>query len=151
MASLRKDTLIVVTDSEKALFIRNLTDHQDPNFEVVGEERQENPPDSVQAAGKPGRRADTGYGHRSALDETDWHELAKERFAKELSDILYAEAHKGAFERLVIAASPQVLGVLRNEMHKEVVDKIVSEISKTLTNHPIDKIEKIVKTELDAL
>ena len=94
---------------------------------------------------------DNGPGQKSAYDDTDWHELAKERFAKDLSDMLYAEAHKGAFDRLVIAASPQVLGVLRADMHKEVSDKVIAEIPKTLTNHPMHKIEEIVKAELDAL
>ncbi|SHG78284.1 host attachment family protein [Cognatishimia maritima] len=148
MARLKEGTWVVVTDSEKALFIRNLTDHQDPNFEVLGEEAQENPSDIEQSANRPGRMHDGGPGHRSAMDDTDWHELAKERFAKDLSDILYEKAHKGAFDRLVIAASPQVLGVLRAEMHKEVTDKIIAEIPKTLTNHPMEKIEEIIKAEL---
>ena len=151
MAKLKEGTWVVVTDSEKALFMRNLTDHQNPNFEVTEKETQENPSDTEQSANRPGRMPDTGPGQMSALDDTDWHELAKERFAKDLSDKLYADAHKGAFEQLVIAASPQVLGVLRSEMHKEVTDKVVAEIPKTLTNHSLDKIEDIIKTELDAL
>ncbi|MEO0389490.1 MAG: host attachment family protein [Pseudomonadota bacterium] len=150
MAKLRNGTLVVVTDSEKALFLRNLTDHADPNLEVVDTERQDNPSDGAQSANRPGRMPDTGVGQRSALDDTDWHELAKERFAKDLSDLLYAEAHQGAFDRLVIVAAPKVLGVLREDMHQEVARKLVAEIPKTLTNHPVDEIEQIVKAELDA-
>lgn len=150
MAKLRNGTLVVVTDSEKALFLRNLTDHADPNLEVVDTERQDNPSDGAQSANRPGRMPDTGVGQRSALDDTDWHELAKERFAKDLSDLLYAEAHHGAFDRLVIVAAPKVLGVLREDMHQEVARKLVAEIPKTLTNHPVDEIEQIVKAELDA-
>ncbi|QYX57774.1 host attachment family protein [Roseovarius sp. SCSIO 43702] len=149
MAKLRQNTLVVVTDSEKALFLRNLTDHEDPNFEVEDQEEQDNPSDAEQSANRRGRMPDTGEGHRSAMDDTDWHELAKERFAKDLSDILYKEAHAGNFDHLVIAASPQVLGVLREEMHSEVLDRLVADIPKTLTNHPVDEIEKIVKAELD--
>ncbi|THH34473.1 host attachment protein [Aliishimia ponticola] len=151
MAKLRNDTLIVVSDSEKVLFLRNQTDHEDPNFDVTGEKEQDNPSDQAQSANRPGRMPDVGHGHRSALDDTDWHELAKERFAKELADMLYEEAHKGNFDRLVLVASPQVLGVLRADMHQEVQDKIVAEIPKTLTNHPVHEIEKIVKAELDAV
>lgn len=151
MTELKEGTWVVVTDSEKALFMRNLTDHKDPYFEVTDKETQDNPSDMDQSANRPGRMPDTGPGQMSALDDTDWHELAKERFAKDLSDKLYADAHKGAFDRLVIAASPQVLGVLRSEMHKEVTDRIVAEIPKTLTNHPMAKIEEIIKAELDAL
>ncbi|MEL6884651.1 MAG: host attachment family protein [Pseudomonadota bacterium] len=149
MAKLDEGTWVVVADSEKALFLRNLTDQQDPNFEVTDVETQENPSDGAQSANRPGRMQDGGPGHKSAFDDTDWHQLAKERFSKELSDILYAEAHKGAFDKLVLVASPQVLGTLRSDMHKEVTDKIVADIPKTLTNHPVDEIERIVKAELD--
>ena len=149
MARLKNNTMVVVTDSEKALFIRNLTDHENPHFEVTDEEHQENPSDIEQSANRPGRMQDTGVGQRSALDDTDWHELQKERFAHHLSDILYEKAHKGEFDRLIIVASPQVLGNLRDDMHKEVTDKVVAEIPKTLTNHPVNKIEELVKKELD--
>ncbi|MEL6466828.1 MAG: host attachment family protein [Pseudomonadota bacterium] len=150
MAKLDQGTWVVVADSEKVLFLRNLTDQQDPNFEVTDVEEQDNRSDIEQSANRPGRMPDTGQGQRSALDDTDWHELAKDRFAKDLADMLYKDAHKGAFDKLVLVASPQVLGVVRNEMHKEVSDKIVGEIPKTLTNHRVDEIEKIVKAELDA-
>ena len=49
----------------------------------------------------------------------------------------------------MIAAAPQVLGVLRQEMHQEVLNKLVADIPKNLTNHPIEKIEEIIKAELD--
>ncbi|RKF16502.1 host attachment protein [Roseovarius spongiae] len=150
MARLKNDTLVVVADSEKALFLRNLTDHANPNLEVTDEDEQDNPSDREQSANRPGRMQDTGVQQRSAMEDTDWHELAKERFAKDLSDKLYKEVHSGGFERLVIVASPDVLGVLRDEMHKEVLDKLVMDIPKTLTNHPVEDIEKIVKKEMDA-
>ena len=150
MTELTQGTWIVVADSEKVLFLRNLTDHANPNLDVFDEDEQDNPSDAAQSANRPGRMHDGGPGHKSAMDDTDWHELAKERFASDLADKLYAEAHKGAFDRLVIVASPQVLGVLRNELHKEVSDKVVAEVPKTLTNHPVDEIEKLVKKELDA-
>jgi protein required for attachment to host cells len=148
MTVLSKDTWVLVTDSEKALFLRNETDGQDPFFVVVSKETQENPPNRDQAANRPGRFNDGPSTHRSAVQDTDWHELAKERFAADLADILYSKAHKGEFERLVIVADPSTLGSLRDELHMEVTDKIVGEVPKTLTNHPLDEIEKIVKEAL---
>ena len=78
------------------------------------------------------------------MAETDWHQLAEDRFAKDLSDILYRMAHKNRFEKLVLVAPPRVLGELRQELHKEVQDRIVGEVPKTLTNHPIDRIETLL-------
>ena len=150
MARLSKDTWVVVTDSEKALFLRNLTDHQSPNLDVFDSDIQDNPSDREQGANRPGRRAGSSTGQRSAMDDTNWHELAKERFAAQLADKLYAEAHKGAFKKLVLVASPQVLGQLRDALHTEVAACIIAEIPKTLTNHPVDKIETLVKKEMES-
>jgi protein required for attachment to host cells len=87
-------------------------------------------------------------GQRSAVAETDWHRLAKDRFADDLADILYKQAHRGRFRRLVIVAAPHVLGELRNKLHPEVARKVIAEIPETLTNHPVDKIEQHVRQHL---
>ena len=150
MNILDQGTFILVTDSEKALLLENITDAQDPHFEVRKKEEQENPSDREQSANRPGRKQDTGIGQRSALDDTDWHELAKERFADDIADLLYERAHRGKLGPVIIVASPQLLGDLRPKLHKEVQDLIQGEIPKTLTNHPITEIERIVKDELAA-
>ena len=148
MTKLSQDTWVLIADGEKALFLQNHTDGDDPYLQVVRKEEQDNPPTRAQAANRPGRMSDGPSGHRSAFDDTDWHELEKERFAKDLSNILYKLAHKGRFDRIVLVAPPAVLGDLRDNLHKEVQSKVVGEIPKTLTNHPIDEIEKIVAGEL---
>ncbi len=150
MNILDQGTFILVTDSEKALLLENITDAQDPHFEVRRKEEQENPSDREQSANRPGRKQDTGVGQRSALDDTDWHELAKERFADDIADLLYERAHRGKLGPVIIVASPQLLGDLRPKLHKEVQELIQGEIPKTLTNHPITEIERIVKDELAA-
>ena len=141
---IKHDTWIIVADSEKALFLRNEGDEDYPNFEVVREMEQDNPPNREQAANRRGRVSNGGanQGHRSAVDDTDWHRMNKEQFAKDISQKLYELAHKGRFERLVIAAAPLVLGEMRKEMHMEVSDKIVGEVDKNLTNLPLHEIEE---------
>ena len=150
MTELKHKTWVLIADGEKALFLENQTDGADPHLEVVREEAQDNPKDIDQSANRPGRMPDTGQGQRSALDDTDWHELAKERFAGDLADMLYKQAHSGKFDSLVLVAAPNILGELRDELHQEVTDKVIGEIPKTLTNHPINEIEQIVKDDLAA-
>ena len=86
----------------------------------------------------------------STLDDTDWHALQKDRFAHDLADLLYARAHKGQFEKIVIVAAPHVLGELRKALHKEVADRVIAEIPKTLTGQPLHEIEANVAKELAA-
>lgn len=144
---LTRDTVVLIADGEKALFLRNMTDTMDPHLVVMGKEEQENPSDIEQSANRPGRMQDTGVGQMSALDDTDWHELAKERFAADLADKLYHQAHDGKYKRLIVAAAPKVLGELRKELHKEVTSKIVGELDKDLTNHEVGQLEKILHEE----
>lgn len=141
----------MVADGGKALFLRNVGDEKFPNLDVFREEEHDNPPNRDQKANRTGRLKDGGMNaHRSAVQDTDWHELEKERFADDLAGILYAQAHKGRFSSLVIVASPNVLGDLRKKLHKEVQDKVVGEVAKDLTNHPVDQIEKLVLTDREA-
>lgn len=62
-------------------------------------------------------------------------------FAKQVAHALYLKAHSGKFDNLVVVADPQTLGQLRGIFHQEVNDRIVTEIHKTFTNHPQDKLE----------
>ncbi len=149
MAVLTRNTWVLIADGEKALFLRNDLDDMNPDLNVVRIETQDNPPDREQSANRPGRVQDTGVGQRSALEDTDWHQLAKERFADDLADILYRQAHKGAFDRIVLVAPPNILGELRSKLHKEVASRVVAEVDKTLTNHPLDKIELLLRDILD--
>jgi protein required for attachment to host cells len=149
-AGIPHDALVVVTDSEKCLFLRNRTDGDDPNLEVVRKDVEPNPSTGDQAANRPGRVGESAQPGGHAYDDTDWHELQKDRFAADLAEKLYSMAHAGKFEQLVIVAPPQVLGVLRDEMHKAVAAKVIAEIDKTLTGHPIHEIESIVNDAVAA-
>lgn len=150
MSELRTGSWVLIADGEKALFLRNDGDELDPDLNVVRIEKQENPPTSEQAANRRGRVQQSLGEGRSAYDDTDWHEFEKDRFAREVANVLYRKAHDGSYDRLVVVAGPHVLGVLRDELHSEVSNKIIAEIPKTLTGHPIDKIEKMVKDEMKA-
>lgn len=143
------DTWVLVADGEKALFLVNRGDAQDLNLSVLSKEEQDNPKAQEWAANRPGRFNDGPSVHRSAVEDTDWHQLEKERFASALADDLYKHAHKGHFDKLVIIASRVVLSQLRSEMHSEVSQKVILEVPKVLTNHPLDEIENILSKEAE--
>jgi protein required for attachment to host cells len=137
---LTNETWVLVADGEKALFLRNAGDAARPNLQVERKKKQ--------GASRPGRFNDGPSVHRSAVGDTDWHQLARERFADDLAEMLYQRAHEGAFERIILVAAPDILGELRARMHKEVADRVVGEIPKTLTNHPVERIEKLLVADL---
>ena len=138
------NALVLVGDGQKALFLRNKgTAHQ---VKLVVEQvlERNNPPTREQGTDRPGRsNASVGVA-RSAMEETDWHTIAEERFAGELADALYRHAHANLFERLVIIAPPKILGNLRKALHAEVADRVAAEIPKELTSHPVAEIERLI-------
>ena len=144
---LKHGTWVLVADGEKALFLKNQGDAKYPNLEVVREMEQENPPTREQGSDRPGRYSDGGFSaHNSAVDDTDWHRIAKERFADEIAQRLYKLAHADEFRDIILVAPPLVLGELRKKLHKEVDGRVSAEISKTLTNHSISDIETILRS-----
>ena len=148
MSKIKHNTWVLVADSEKALLLVNETDDENPHLSVVRKKTQDNPSDIEQSANLPGRMHDKGPGQKSAYADTDWHELAKERFASDIADLLYGHAHRGSFDDIILVADPSVLGNLRDELHQEVSDKVTAEVPKNLTNHPLPKIEKLLMAEL---
>jgi protein required for attachment to host cells len=136
--------LVLVGDGQKALFLRNKGHAQHVRLVVEQILERDNPPTREQGSDRPGRsNASVGVA-RSAMEETDWHDMAEERFACELADVLYRGAHANLFDRLVIIAPPKILGNLRKAFHPEVSERVAAEIPKELTSHPVAEIERLV-------
>lgn len=142
--TLKHGLWLMVADGEKALFLKNEGDTKYPNFEVMREMEKENPPTRQQGSDRPGRLSDGPSVHRSAVADTDWHKVGKLRFAEEIAGRLYKMAHRGDFKEIMLIAPPLVLGELRKKLHDEVSAKVVGEIPKTLTNHAVFDIEKLL-------
>jgi protein required for attachment to host cells len=138
------NSLVLVGDGQKALFLRNRGNAQHIDLIVERVLEQDNPATREQGTDRPGRRSTANLGTRSAMQEVDWHHIAKERFVHEIAEALYRQAHANLFKKLVIVAPPKVLGNLREAFHAEVLHRITAEIPKELTSHPVSEIERLV-------
>ena len=151
MIRLEKETWVLVADGEKALFLRNEGGAAAPQLAVMRVEQQDNPRQGEQVSDRPGRRADTGAGQRSAMEEADWHQLAKDRFAADLSEILTRMVRRGRIARIVLVAPPRSLGELREQLDDTVRKTVIAEIPKTLTGHTLPALQKIIIEALEAV
>lgn len=142
---LENGTWVLVIDGSKALIFENVTDGQDPNLRVVRKDENEAPDNKGESTTGPAQQ-----GIRRQLDASDYHESTESGFAEEMAAWLYKAAHRGRFRQIVLVAPDKVIGTLRQKLHKEVADKVVGEVHKTLTGHPVDQIERIVAQELAA-
>jgi protein required for attachment to host cells len=141
---IHRGALVLVGDGEKAIFLRNTGDGS-LKLTVERVLEQENPATREQGTSPPGRKQGGDGVSRSAVGETDWHQIAEDRFAEEISSALYRLAHEQKFQELILVAPPKVLGKLRGSMHKEVTDRIAAEIPKELTAHTVPDIERVLK------
>jgi protein required for attachment to host cells len=138
------NTLVLIGDGQKALFLRNKGNPQQLNLQVEHILEQDNPATREQGTDRPGRSAGSVGAARSAMEQADWHYIAEERFAGTIADVLYRLAHGNRFDKLVVVAPAKVLGNLRQAFHAEVTERIVGEIPKELTSHPIPDIERLM-------
>lgn len=152
MAALNRipeDSLVLVCDSRKALFLTNTGTPIHPALTTL--EHLEAPETAAEDSDRPGRRfdggpANAGFHARSAMEAADFEKQNAAEFASVVGEKL-ADSHRGgAFRHLVIAAPPEFLGLLRDELTPEVAGAVLAEIPKRLTDTPVGGIaEKLVE------
>jgi protein required for attachment to host cells len=143
------DAFVFVGDGRKALFLRNEGDEKYPNFVTERVIVDENPSAHEQGADRPGRGfARAGGERRSAMENTDWHELEEHRFTQRVAEALEAVVRERNAPALVVIAPPRALADLRDALHNDVKARVGLEINKDLTKHPVWEIEKHVMAEL---
>ncbi|WP_088184346.1 host attachment family protein [Sphingobium sp. Z007] len=138
------DAMVLVADGRKMLFFRNKGDAAYPQLEAEEVKVQDNPADRDQASDAAGRSSSPMGGRQSSMEQVNFHDLEEARFATEAADLLKRRAFAQDYEKLIIVAPPTALGEMRKHYHKEVQSRLVGEIAKDLTNHPVPEIEKII-------
>lgn len=137
------DAFVFVGDGGKALFLRNEGDEMFPNLVTERVFIDEDPPTHEQGTDAPGRVFSGAHAvGRSAVEPTDWHEIEKARFANQVGAALEDVVRKRSAPALVIVAPPRILADLRRTFHPDVKARIVAEIDKDLTKHPVWEIER---------
>lgn len=159
------NAFVVVADGRKMLLLRNEGDPEHLNLQVERKEIHENPKDSDQKTDAAGRASSTQSGanapsvaqggsmhargggaqfapSRGSMEETDYHQLAEDRFAAEVADMLKRQTLSNSVEGLIVAAPPRTLGELRKHYHKAVQARLLAEIDKDLTGHTVPQIEE---------
>lgn len=129
MKNFPKNTLILVADGRKATFYRNTAEN---GLEIHADDTM----------------SQEFLYHKGAAPvptEMKTGEIEEATFAKHLADNLYKQAHAGGYDNLVLIADPDTLGEMRPSLHKEVQQRMLCELPKTLTNSTIEDIEKTLR------
>ena len=137
------DALIFIGDGRKALFLRNAGDEKFLNLTAEQVFADDNPPTHEQGTDRLGRafkRAHTNL--RSGVETTDWHELEEHWFAHHVAAALEKLVRERKPKVVIIVAPPKILAELRRSFHADVKSRIMVEIDKDLTKHPVSEIER---------
>ena len=149
--ALKHGLWLIVADGEKALFLKNKGDTVNPDFQVIREMEQDNPPTREQGTGRAGRAFKGAHtSRRSAVQGTDWHDLAEEKFARKAAAELERLVQKLAPKSIVVAAPPRTLADLRTALPQKIRRRVIAEIAKDFTRHPVLEIERLIVEDLNA-
>jgi protein required for attachment to host cells len=90
---------------------------------------------------RPGRAFSSAGSGRSAVQpRQDPMVLEHEHFAHCLADMVATEMEASGFDRLVLCASPKMLGLLRDCLPEAVAAKVIVEAPKNLIKLPVEEL-----------
>ena len=133
---------VVVCDGRKALILQNEGDEEFPNLRMREVREHEDAPTHSQGADVPGRVHQSFSSTRSAVEQTDWHDLAERHFLTEVVRQLDAALANNLVKRLILVAPPRALGMLRPAYSPALRHAISAEIDKDWVALPIHEVEE---------
>lgn len=147
-----KNTLILVCDTRKALFISNSGSPIHPKLGIEKHFEPTETADVVSSNDRAGRRYDGGgtggsFRARSAMEANDPNADKAEEFASRIVSELVTFLSEQRFSQFLVAASPAFLGVLRDKFDVHLRKMISAEVPKNLTDMPVDEIQRALFEE----
>jgi protein required for attachment to host cells len=140
--SIPHDAMVFIGDGRKALFLRNTGDEKFPSLQAERVFAAENPPTHEQGVSRPTVAfAHAGSHRRGQIEQTDWHRLEEQHFAERVAAALEDVVRKRNVPALIVVAPPKTLADLRQAFHADVKKRIVAEVAKDLTKHPVGEIQ----------
>jgi protein required for attachment to host cells len=144
--TLAPDTLVLVADGRKALFLRNQGDAKQIDLRTTShQEREDRKNSDIKTAPSGQSPAPGGTGlSGGTMGEPDFHQQEEDRFAHDLADKINSMALAGKFDALVVVAPARTMGELRPLWHKETAARLVGEHVKEMTDRPVADIEALL-------
>ena len=133
---------VVVCDGRKALILQNEGDEEFPNLRMREVREHEDAPTHSQGEDVPGRVHQSFRTTRSAVEQTDWHDLAERHFLTEVVRQLDVALANNLVKRLILVAPPRALGMLRPAYSPALRHAISAEIDKDWVALPIHEVEE---------
>ena len=135
---------VVICDGRKWLMFENVGGALAPKLRLIDSLEQVNPATREQGSDAPPRVHESTGHARSAVAQTDWHDEAERKFLADLARRLDGALRAGKTEKMVIAAPPRALGMIRQHYSEQLRSAVRLEVDKDLVKMPVHEIEKML-------
>lgn len=134
---------IMVVDGARLALFRNSSRDSAPKLELIEQERDIAPRTSEIGTDQPGRGFQSVGGHRAAYEQSDYHQMLEDKFARQASVKLEALLAIDDAEAILIAA-PRVLGMMRQQLKPKSRKRLIAEIDKDYAGQTPKEIAKLL-------
>lgn len=140
---LKTGNRVYVCDGGRHVTYENKGDTDVLDLRVADSAAIDNPPAREQGADRPGRFPSPD-GQRSAVGQTDPHDLAETRFITSLADKIDAWAKAAPGNKFVLIADPRSIGLLRQKLSRETMERMLGSVTGDFVHRPVSEITRIV-------
>jgi protein required for attachment to host cells len=136
---------VLVCDGRRALYLQNDGDRKALNLRLKRQGEAGESDATHELGTHPPGRQQNRTGPTSAVEQTDFHTQAEQQFARETAEAVNAMVLGKEIRHLVVVAPPRTLAELRKTFSKQTQAVVTAEVDKDLTNHPVDRIEALLR------
>lgn len=141
---IRNGSLIVAVDGSRMSIFRNIGEAFKPALELVEEHQNPSPRSSELGTDRPGRSSQSTSPRKGAYEQTDLHQQAEDRFARETAERMDQIARDSKVG-IVLVAAPRTLGVIRQHLRTDTSQQLLAEIAKAFGPHEAGSLSKMLE------
>lgn len=130
-SSAQQSAWVVIADKRRAVVFAQHLRHFHFVYEINKKDKAIDGLDN-EGIGRGGNYNMGRHGFTPSMDESRQEECA---LAKDISVWLEQQLQRDRFKQLVLVAAPQMLGEIRKGLSKQVMDTVIAQADKDLTNH----------------
>ncbi len=136
--------LVALLDGQRLVLARNIANNGVINLAIVESISVEHAPSRALGRDRPGRTLDGAGNRRTAYTQIDQHEAEEARFIQDAIQTIEQHRKLGGYSRVILAAAPKALGILRTQLSHHASPFPLIEVPKNYTKTPITEVSRFL-------
>ncbi len=136
--------LVALLDGQRLVLARNMANNGAINLAIVESISVEHPPTRALGRDRPGRTLDGAGDRRTGYAQIDQHEADEARFIEDAIHKIDQHRKLGGYSRVILAAAPKALGILRTRLSHHPSPFSLVEVPKNYTKTPIAEVSRFL-------